>query len=237
MTTGNMGFELIMRDGVDPARVVGKKVPPPPEFFSLRENGLHIERNVPVHMRDGVRLYVDIYRPDGALGQRALPTLLGWSPYGKHNTSSRLAWPAAGVQDGWMSPYTAFEAPDPMYWCARGYAVVYPDPRGSWYSEGELRHGGLGEAEDCFDLIQFLGECAWSNGKVGMWGCSATGGSQMQALSTAPPSLKAIFPMSCEWDVYAFVAAGGITPHDAPTMMMRGGGHEERNCRPVRDDA
>ncbi len=52
-----------------------------------------------------------------------------------------------------MSQYTAFEAPDPMYWCRQGYAVVYPDPRGSWYSEGELRHGGMGESEDCFDLI------------------------------------------------------------------------------------
>ena len=33
----------------------------------------------------------------------------------------------------------------------------------------------------------------WSNGNIGMWGCSATGGSQLQA---AAPHL-AIFPMSC----------------------------------------
>jgi hypothetical protein len=139
---GASAFELIMREGVDPKLVVGKKVPPPPEYSETRENGLRIERNLPVRLRDGVRIFVDVYRPEGAAGERNLPALLGWSPYGKHNTSARLAWPEAGVQDGWMSPYTAFEAPDPMYWCRHRYAIVYPDPRGSWYSEGELRHGG-----------------------------------------------------------------------------------------------
>src|SRR5687767_1568346 len=134
--SGNRGFELIMRDGVHPSRVVGKKVPPPPQYVEARENGLRIERNVMVTMRDGVRIFVDIYRPDGAAGERDLPVLLGWSPYGKHNTNAQLAWPAADVAPGWMSQYTAFEAPDPLYWCKHGYAVCYPDPRGSWYSEG-----------------------------------------------------------------------------------------------------
>ena len=59
----------------------------------------HIERNVAVRMRDGVRIYVDIYRPDGAAGERNLPAILGWSPYGKHNLSSRLIWPEAGVAE------------------------------------------------------------------------------------------------------------------------------------------
>ena len=74
----------------------------------------------------------------------ALPILLGWSPYGKHNLSDRLPWPAADVASGWISRHTAFEAPDPLYWCRNGYAVVYPDPRGSWYSEGELGMEGSG---------------------------------------------------------------------------------------------
>src|SRR6185503_15572166 len=161
----NSGFEVIMRPGVHPDRVVGKKAPPPPVHSLVSENGMIIERNASVRLRDGVRIYVDVYRPAGTVGD--LPALLGWSPYGKHNTSDRLVWPAAGVAPGWISAYTAFEAPDPRYWCARGYAIVYPDPRGAWYSEGELRHGGMGEAEDCFDLIQWMAEQPWSSGKVG----------------------------------------------------------------------
>jgi predicted acyl esterase len=203
------GFELMMREGVHPSRVVGKKVPPPPDYSEARENGLHIERNVAVRMRDGIRILIDIYRPDPC--PRPIPVLLGWSPYGKHNISSRLPWPAAGVADGWISPYTAFEAPDPAYWCKHGYAVVYPDPRGSWYSQGELRHGGLAEAQDCYDLIEWLGECHWTNGKVGMTGVSYLAAIQWQVAPLRPSALAAINPWEGFSDWYReFALHGGI---------------------------
>ena len=212
-----------MREGVDPKLVVGKKVPPPPERSESRENGLRIERNLSVRLRDGVRIFVDVYRPDGAAGERDLPALLGWSPYGKHNTSPRLAWPAAGVEDGWMSPYTAFEAPDPLYWCRHGYAIVYPDPRGSWYSEGELRHGGMGESEDCFDLLAWLGEQSWSNGKVGMTGVSYLTAIQWQVAPLHPPNLAAINPFEGFSDWYREFAYHGGIPETG--FLPRGSGN------------
>jgi uncharacterized protein len=217
------GFELIMRDGVHPERVVGKKVPPAPVRVDSHEHGLHIERNVSVILRDGVRIFVDIYRPDGATGGRDLPILLGWSPYGKHNLSSRLAWPAAGVAEGWMSDYTAFEAPDPLYWCRHGYAVVYPDPRGSWYSEGELRHGGMGEAEDCFDLIQWLADRPWTNGKVGMTGVSYLTAIQWQVAPLRPEPLAAINPWEGFSDWYREFAYHGGIPETS--FLVRGSGN------------
>jgi uncharacterized protein len=216
-------FKLIMRPGVHPDRVVGKKVPPPPVHSETRENGLLIERNVSMRLRDGVRIFVDIYRPAGAAGERALPALLGWSPYGKHNVSDRLAWPAAGVAAGWMSAYTAFEAPDPMYWCARGYAIVYPDPRGAWYSEGELRHGGMGEAEDCFDLIDWIGAQRWSNGKVGMTGVSYLTAIQWQVAPLKPPNLAAINPFEGFSDWYREFAYHGGIPETS--FLVRGTGN------------
>lgn len=222
-TAFEAGTGLIMRDGVDPQLVVGKKAPPPPELSETREQGLRIERNLSVRLRDGVRIFVDVYRPDGAAGERNLPALLGWSPYGKHNTSSRLNWPAAGVQDGWMSPYTAFEAPDPVYWCRHGYAVVYPDPRGSWYSEGELRHGGMGEAEDCFDLIAWLAERTWSNGKLGMTGVSYLTAIQWQVAPLHPPNLAAINPFEGFSDWYREFAYHGGIPETA--FLPRGSGN------------
>lgn len=217
----NAGFELIMRAGVHPTLVVGKKVPPPPDYVEVRENGLHIERNVRVGMRDGIEILIDIYRPDPARGP--VPILLGWSPYGKHNTQARLPWPAAGVTEGWISPYTAFEAPDPLYWCPRGYAVVYPDPRGSWYSQGELRHGGMGEAEDCYDLIEWLGECAWSNGRVGMTGVSYLAAIQWQVGPLRPRHLAAINPWEGFSDWYREFALHGGIPETA--FLVRGSGN------------
>ncbi len=149
-----------------------------------------------------------------------MPILLGWSPYGKHNVSDRLPWPQAGVQKGWISPYTAFEAPDPAYWCRHGYAVVFPDPRGSWYSEGELRHGGTGEAEDCFDLIEWLAERAWCNGKLGMSGVSYLAAAQWQVAPLRPPHLAAINPCEGFTDWYREFAYHGGIPETA--FLVRG---------------
>ena len=204
------GFELIMRQGVDPLLAPGRKRAAPPIHSVVRESGLRIERNRRVTMRDGVRIYIDIYRPEN-LAEAPVPVLLGWSPYGKHNTADHLPWPQAGVAAGWISRYTAFEAPDPLYWCEQGYAVVYPDPRGSWYSEGELRHGGIGEAEDCYDLIEWLGVQPWSNGRVGMTGVSYLAAAQWLVAPLHPPHLAAINPWEGFSDWYReFAYHGGI---------------------------
>jgi len=183
----DQGFELIMAEGRDPSTNPYKPPLPPKDYARIEEDGLVFERNVPVKMRDGVTIYVDIFRPAGPLGEKDLGVLLGWSPYGKHGKSANL-WPPAGIEDGWNSRHTAFEAPDPAFWCPLGYAVCYPDPRGAWLSEGELRHNGLGEGEDCYDLIEYLGVQPWSNGKVGMTGVSYLAAVQWLVAPLKPPT-------------------------------------------------
>ncbi len=206
---GDDTFELIMREGVDPSTAPHKPPLPPRDYACWEEEGLLIERNVEVPMRDGVRILVDIYRP-AAAPHGDLPILLGWSPYGKHGLSASL-WPPAGVEDGWMSRFTAFEAPDPMFWCPRGYAVVFADPRGAWLSEGDLRHNGVGEGEDCYDCIEFLAALPWSNGKVGMTGVSYLAAIQYLVASLKPPHLAALNPWEGFSDWYReFAYHGGI---------------------------
>lgn len=110
--------ELIMSVGVDPASNPFKPPLPPTDCARIVEDGLLFERNLPVRMRDGVTIYVDIFRPERAAGERDLPALLARSPYGKHGKADNL-WPPASLEQGWISRHTAFEAPDPAYWCAR----------------------------------------------------------------------------------------------------------------------
>ena len=69
-----------------------------------------------------------------------------------------------------------------------GYVVAVADFRGTYASFG--RNAGYNRGEwqdaarfDAYDITEWLASQPWSNGKIGMWGCSATGGSQMQALS------------------------------------------------------
>jgi uncharacterized protein len=201
------GFSLIMRDGVDPSTAPNKPPLPPRDHVVWDEEGLTIERNAEVAMRDGVKILADIYRPQGG---QDLGVLLGWSPYGKHGLSATL-WPESGVQPGWKSRFTAFEAPDPAFWCPLGYAVVFPDPRGAWLSEGELRHNGVGEGEDCCDLIEWLAGQSWANGRVGMTGVSYLAAIQYLAASLRPKSLVAINPWEGFSDWYReFAYHGGI---------------------------
>ena len=60
------------------------------------------------------------------------------------------------------------QAPDPAEWCERGYAILNIDARGSGASEGDLAHWGLQEAEDVYDVIDFVSKQSWCSGSVCM---------------------------------------------------------------------
>lgn len=233
--TGDAGFTLIMQDSVDPTTAYGKPPLPPREHVQLSQDGLLIDRNVEVTMRDGIRILVDIYRPADA-PDGPLPILLGWSPYGKHGLSDSLFPPHSGVEPGWLSPYTAFEAPDAAWWCARGYAVCNADSRGMWLSEGEVRHNGRGEGEDCYDLIEWLGVQPWSNGKVGMTGVSYLAAVQYLVGELKPPHLAALNPWEGFSDWYReFAYHGGIretgfVPRGASNLRFGNQRYEDTNA-------
>lgn len=176
-----------------------------------------------VPVRDGTRLAVDIFRPTskGVVSSDKLPVLWMHTPYNRRNYRDGLTaanYPGKALE---LLPY--------------GYVVAVADFRGLYASFGHNAGFNRGEWQDAarmdaYDITEWLAKQPWSSGEVGMWGCSATGGSQMQALTTAPPSLKAVFPMSCEWDVYPFASAGGVSPPSGvPTQIMRGGSRVERD--------
>ena len=176
-----------------------------------------------VAVRDGTRLAIDIFRPTraGVVADEKLPVLGMHTPYNRRHYGDGLT--AAGY------PGKALEL------VKYGYVVAVADFRGLYASFGHNAGFNRGEWQDAarmdaYDITEWLAKQPWSSGKIGMWGCSATGGSQMQAMTTAPPSLKAIFPMSCEWDIYGFVAPGGMTPPQGiPTQLMRGGSRVARD--------
>ena len=68
----------VMEPGLDPQ---GRGYP----GFNPRQvtaDGLTIDYDVAVKLRDGVTIYTDIYRPAGVDGP--LPAIVLWSAYGKH---------------------------------------------------------------------------------------------------------------------------------------------------------
>jgi hypothetical protein len=170
-----------------------------------------LEKDLPVSMRDGVTIYVDVLRP---VGSEKVPVIVAWSPYGKGEGSAPAAmgvFGLVGLENGIVSGLHKFEGPDPAYWCAQGYAICNPDPRGVTDSEGDSVLWDRQEGEDCHDLIEWLADQNWCTGKVAMSGTSYLAVAQWFTAAEQPPHLAAINPWEGVSDVYRdLVLRGGM---------------------------
>lgn len=77
---------------------------------------------------------------------------------------------------------------------ALGYAVVGVQARGSGCSQGTFDFLGPAYGTDGRDAVEFVAKQSWSDGRVGMFGWSWAGMSQLMTASERPASLKAIAP-------------------------------------------
>ena len=163
--------------------------------------GIVCEQDVAVPMRDGTVTYADIYRP---AGQKNLPCLISWSPYGKRagTDTPEIEWQTPGVPEGSHSNNAKFEGPDPNYWCHKGYAICNYDPRGIGNSEGDIYLWSSQEGRDGYDLIEWLAEQDWCSGRISMMGNSALAMCQWRIAAEQPPHLTCIAPWEGIADIY-----------------------------------
>lgn len=161
-----------------------------------------LERDTEVRMRDGIHIYADIFRPASSDADK-VPAVICWSPYGKSSISIDAMWHRSGVPKDWTSGYETFEGLDPADWCRRGYAVVNVDARGCQFSEGTYWFWGEQEAEDIYDMIDYLSKQPWCNGSVCMGGNSYLAKAQVNYASKQfHPAMKAIAPWEGFTDIY-----------------------------------
>lgn len=181
------------------------------EGFKPLPCDIRMLKDVPVQLRDGITIYTDIYLP---ITDEEVPVLIGWSPYGKSaGTAPRYKnlFNMLGMGNQWNSGLTKFEAPDPAYWCANGYAVCNPDMRGIAHSEGDTTMIGSQEAQDGYDLIEWLADQPWCSGKTALTGTSYLAFSQWFIAAEQPPHLTCINPTEGLADGYRDLAfIGGI---------------------------
>src|SRR3989339_650286 len=125
-------------------------------------------------MRDGIRLATDIYRPKG---NGKYPVVFSRTPY-NFNT-----WIDGKMVNGPLQ--AAYEA------VSRGYVYVVQNERGRFFSEGEWDILGT-PITDGYDALEWMSKQSWSNGKVGLIGCSSTAEWQMAVASQNHPALAAM---------------------------------------------
>ena len=126
-----------------------------------------IEQGVNVKMRDNVNLAANIYRP---VSDEKFPVLLERTPYNR-----------------------AGEAAMANELASHGYIVVLQDTRGRYESDGDF-YPFRDESTDGYDSVEWAAQLKDSNGKVGMFGGSYVGATQMLAAMAVPPHLVSIFP-------------------------------------------
>ena len=175
--------------------IEGSNIPdshsPPPDYDRAPQFGMIWERDVMVSMRDGVRICVDVYRPDTL---EKVPALLAFGPHNKDLQTPDICdefGPAPAWSPVWCG---AQEVGDSRYFTSRGYAHIVGNYRGIGKSEG----GFNPDSPDSYDLIEWIAEQPWCDGNIGMVGISAFAGAQWMAASLQPPHLKAIFPYDAQ---------------------------------------
>ncbi|MEW5978993.1 MAG: CocE/NonD family hydrolase [Acidobacteriota bacterium] len=152
----------------------------------MPEDPVHVQLDVSIPMRDGVRLYAALYRPAG--GAPPFPTLLIRSPYSTQH-------------------------PRYVDWALRfargGYAVVLQDCRGRYESEGDWTPYS-DDIPDGEDTLGWLSRQGWCNGQVGTFGISYPGFTQVLMAASPQPCLKALVPIANQEDNYGHLRYNGL---------------------------
>src|SRR3989304_5498937 len=125
--------------------------------------GIKLDENVYVKMRDGIKIAVDVYRPEA---EGRYPGIMSTSPY---------------IKDLQLLPPLlshSIEAGATRFFVPKGYVHVIVHVRGSGLSQGRYNWYDDVEQEDGYELIEWMAKQSWCNGNVGMLGDSYFGRSQ-----------------------------------------------------------
>lgn len=152
----------------------------PPVFPTMKK----VQDWIP--MKDGVRLAVNLYMPEGAKAGDKFPVILEYLPYRKDDWTLARDW---GLHS---------------YFVRRGYISARVDIRGTGASEGNPpdREYSDQELQDGLQVIDWLAHQPWSTGNVGMMGISWGGFNSIQMAGLHPPALKAIIAMCATEDLF-----------------------------------
>jgi hypothetical protein len=175
---------------------------------SPRQYEIRNEYDVSVPMRDGVKLNVNISRPDS---KGKFPALVGLAPFNLDFQDDYI-WPSAARSSRVRgTPSVNIESGPRDFFVRRGYVKVTGSSRGTGKSGGVFQYTGVKEVEDNYDLIEWVAKQPWCNGSVGMAGIAYYAGLEPLIAAMQPPHLKAIAPLFSFWDDYRyFWWTGGI---------------------------
>ncbi len=142
-----------------------------------------ITKAAPVPMRDGINLGAEIYRPDAP---------------GKFPALLMLRYFRAPMQ-----------SEQGQFFAQRGYAVALVDCRGRGDSGGDWVPY-VNEPRDGFDTQEWLGKQPWCDGKIGTFGISYNGFTQLMPAPLRSRHLKCMIPQECQQTNFGHLYNDGV---------------------------
>jgi len=139
------------------------------------------QTKVPVPMRDGVKLAAEIFRPDAPGNFPALLSLR----------------------------YFREGADRAEFFARQGYAVALVDCRGR-YDSGGTWVPYVNDPQDGYDAQQWLGTQPWCNGRIGMFGISYNGFTQLMSAPLGSPYLKCLVPHEAQQTNFGHLYNDGV---------------------------
>lgn len=163
------------------------------------EETLTPDLTVMIPMRDGVSLPTDLYLPHP--DAKGLPCILLRSP--------------AGRQAHWKS----FAAMSKL-----GYVIAIQDTRNVLDTEGKtfpFLTDGWVYLQDGYDTVEWLANSPYTNGKIGTWGSSALGITQLLMAPSNPPGLQCQYIIFAASSLYhhGLFPGGQLLKHQAESWL------------------
>ncbi|MGW8815943.1 CocE/NonD family hydrolase [Gordonia terrae] len=200
-----------------------------------------IKTSISVPVRDGTRIGCELFRPghDGVAARGKFPTVVwDFTPYTATHLKSDPRLSAVAARVPAVAPllgYAQSGATVAEYLAARGYAVARCHVRGTGPSGGDFPSWFQPvEAQDNYDLIEWLARQPWSNGRVGQGGASYGSLTSQRVAALRPPHLKAIVPQVAPGNIYEWIYPGGIHSTSGATWAAAAGALSLGRVNPAR---
>lgn len=166
------------------------------EISYPRNQALHVP------MRDGVRIALDVWLPEGLQAGQRIGTVMRSTRY----------WRARGYTDRAIERDSNFAAAE--LFNGAGYAHVTVDARGTGASFGiSQQPWAEDEVADYGEVVDWIAAQSWSNGRVATIGISYDANTAECTAISNPAGLKAVVPRFSDYDFYQHVIFPGGIAH------------------------
>jgi len=176
-----------------------------------------------VELRDGTLIAVNIRMPIGFEEGRRYPTIFEMSGYESGSAGDQTVLGQLYDQAGGFEGPLAEGSRQLTKIFYNNYVTVHASVRGTGCSSGEFDLFSWRSALDGREMIEWIADQPWSNGRVGYYSHSYGGYTGFMIAATRPPHLRAISVSGLIDDLYRGITyPGGVSNYGFPLLWAVG---------------